>query len=280
MTGDEAQVRSLFQLATEKYEQAGDWMALARLLERTGHRDQAIDVLLSRATAGDPNAAVELAGVHERAGDLGQAEDVLRDFADHPAVAVLLAGLLERADRLDEAEKLWWHAFSLDSSAETYPPLVWRLDAAGRPSEAMSVLRKMVALGDTTAMLALARRLSRAGSGDEARELIGRAADLGDPAATHEWARCLENAGRPAEAERVVRRSPGRWWRLAAQAERADELDRAQKFTERAADAGDTASMHAVARMYESAGHPDAAKDQLRRAAADARRVARAGRAR
>ena len=79
-------------------------MWLARLLEKRGNLDEAIQVLRPRADAGDLLAAGQLADLLARRGDLDELR--ARVDAGDSAAARQLAHLLTEQGRAEEAERL------------------------------------------------------------------------------------------------------------------------------------------------------------------------------
>ncbi len=115
--------------------------------------------------------------------------------------------LLMNAGRADEAVRVFERADSVDSGRrEVRVYLAEALDRAGRPLEAVPVLRGLLAAGDDPALAAtLARALFHAGSYSEALEAYRALPE--SPETMDRIAMCLHNLGRTDEALSWARRA-------------------------------------------------------------------------
>ncbi len=246
-----ANKRLLYRYAIPLYRHAADvgdgWAAvsLAGLLARRGDLDE----LRARADAGDSAAASQLAEVLELRGDLEQAAQVLRALAD--------AGDRDAAVDPGAMRDLHWHL----------PNDVWQRDAAGQLARLLyergdlEGLRARAEAGDRDApkwlaeLLAVRRDLqglrarAEAGDGDAASWLARLLAERGDL----EGLRARADAGdRDAAA------------RLARLLEERGDLEQAAQVLRALAEAGDRDAAARLARLLEERGDRDAAAQVVR----------------
>ncbi len=265
-----ANKRLLYRYAIPLYRHAADvgdgWAAvsLAGLLARRGDLDE----LRARADAGDSAAASQLAEVLELRGDLEQAAQVLRALAD--------AGDRDAAVDPGAMRDLHWHL----------PNDVWQRDAAGQLARLLyergdlEGLRARAEAGDRDApkwlaeLLAVRRDLqglrarAEAGDGDAASWLarllaergdlegLRARADAGDRDAAARLARLLEERGDLEQAAQVLR--------ALAEAGDRDAAARLAGLLEERGDLEQAAQVVRALRAWADAGDRDAAMSLAR----------------
>lgn len=163
--------------------------SLARLFDRLGRPDEALDVLRALADAGNLDAEESLAW---RLAEQGRLDELARRAeAGDPHAAISLYGLSANAGRIDDLRRA---ADRGDAFAIT--ELIGVLERDG----STDALRAWAVTGDSHALLALANVLARQGRTGELRER----ADAGDTKATLRLAGVLADDGRIDEAIAVL----------------------------------------------------------------------------
>ena len=267
---DSARQSAYWRHAALHLRSVGDTSALARLLERAGRVDEAVE-LWPPAEHGHAFPVEALAGLLERAGRLDEAAVLWRRLAERDDTFAMgaLAEVLERAGRLDEAIELWQRlAAKPDDVYATgaVDALAGLLGRAGRVDEAIEVLLPAAERGDADAMQELADLLARAGRSGEAERWLRRSVERGDDDAMQELAGLLERAGRVDEAVEVLlpaaERDDDAMQELAGLLERAGRVDEAVEVLLPAAERDDDA-MQELAGLLERAGRVDEAVEVL-----------------
>ena len=177
---------------------------LAEVLAQRGRTDEAVAVLRPHVSAGDWDAADQLAGLLLAAERIEEALDVLRDYAGrghHDAaskLAVLLAGLGREEELRARADQGDWPAAvqyaALLASAGREAELAARADAGDRPADYRLAyllrqqgredeLRARADKGNKPALYQLSDLLAATGRRDQAIDLLKPLADDGDDSA-------------------------------------------------------------------------------------------------
>jgi hypothetical protein len=259
-------------LATPAAE-AGDTEAmriLTILYWSAGHRDAMHEWIGRAIDADDPGVLAQAASVLEEAGELQEAEELLRELAadGHSEGMWGLARLLDRAGREQEAEALLRQLVKEGDSAALWE-LVDRLHQRGRGLKAEGWLRRMAETGDVSAMGELAQLLEWTGREEEAESWLRRAAERGDCEAMLDLARLLEWMGHNQEVEGWLRRAAeggdfNVFSRMRLQCGRDQRLE---GWLRHAAEGGNGEAMRELARLLEHSGRSQEAEGWLRRAA-------------
>jgi TPR repeat protein len=260
------------RLATPAAE-AGDTEAmriLTILYWSAGQRDAMREWIGRAIDADDPGVLAQLASKLEEAGELQEAEELLRELAadGHSEGMWGLAGLLDRTGREQEAEALLRQLVEEGDSAAMWE-LVDRLQQRGRGLKAEGWLRRMAETGDVSAMGELAQLLEWTGREEEAESWLRRAAERGDCEAMLDLARLLEWMGHDQEVEGWLRRAAeggdfNVFSRMRLQCGRDQRLE---GWLRDAAEGGNGEAMQELARLLEHSGRSQEAEGWLRRAA-------------
>ncbi len=218
----------------------------------------AIPLYRHAADAGDPDAALRLAGLLAARGDLEQLR--ARADAGDGAAASRLAGLLvQRGDLDGAAQILRARAGAGDGAAALR--LAGLLVQRGNLDGAMQILRARADAGDPDAARELARLLAAHGDLEQLRAR----ADAGDPDAARELARLLTAHGDLDGAAQILRAptdagDPDAALRLAGLLAARGDLEQLRAR----ADAGDGAAASRLARLLVQRGDLDGAMQILR----------------
>ncbi|MCX4853748.1 tetratricopeptide repeat protein [Streptomyces canus] len=245
---DAAKQRHRYRHAAQLYGAAANsgntdaMLALVRMREEAGDREEAEQAYRAAADAGNTDALMQLARMREEAGDREEAERLYRAAVDAGNTFALmqLARIREKAGDREEAEQAY---------------------------------RAAVDAGNTFALLGLVRMREEAGDREEAERLYRAAVDAGHLDVLLNLAIMREEAGDREEAERLYRAAAdaGRLdvlLNLAIMREEAGDREEAERLYRAAADAGNTDALMQLARMREEAGDREEA-ERLYRAAAD-----------
>lgn len=248
--------RALELLSDPVPRDAGSATLLGRLLAVAGRTDDAVAVLRPLADDGHAPAAVELAGIHRRAGRRDEAIAWLRRVVEGDGSAVHdLVDLLTDDGRGDDAQRV------LRDAAERGDPRAMAAagDAeslAGRSAEAEAWWRRAAEAGEPVAAAALARAAHRHGDVDQHDTWWLRAARNGHAAAAIDLGVVAHEQGRTADARalwtagaeagdatcahnlgvlawQLGHAGADTWWRRAAVRGQAGSANRLAEFAER-----------------------------------------------
>lgn len=243
---------------------------LAERLERAGQHDEA-EALAREA---DPQERVRLlhmiADLRVVFGDVAGAELLFRETGGEGLYR--LAGRRKHAGDLEEAESLLRQA-ARDGCALALYDLAELRREADDMAEAGSLLRQAVAAGVTTAMWDLALEAEEAGDRAEADRLARLAGADGDPGALRDLALMRDSAGHHEEAEKLAGeadRAGGEvLYELAIRREQAGDRSSAERLAREAAALGNPTVLRELVRLREESGDRGSA-DVLARGALDA----------
>ena len=270
---DSARARLLYRYAIPLYRYAADAgdehaaLELANLLEKRGDLDEATQILRDRAEAGDGDAAGQLVRLLTEHGDL----EGLRARADagDPSAAGRLAELLAERGDLDGATQILGpraNAGNEYAAKQLADLLVDHSDLEG--------LRAQAHAGNWYAAWRLADYFDDYGDPDELVQILRALAHAGDRDAARQLADLLEKLGDLDEAEQILRAladAGDRYaaGRLADLLEKRGHLDEATQILRSLADADDEDATEQLVRRLAQRGDLDGAA-QILRARADA----------
>jgi predicted negative regulator of RcsB-dependent stress response len=161
------------------------------------NEDARVEILRARANA-SPSAAQVLAQLLAERGDLDEAAQILRPWADRglQVAALRLAHLLAERGDLDQLRAR--------ADAGDLPAAVWLAGVLAEYGD-LDQLRAQADVGDLPATRQLARLLAERGNLDEAAQILHTLADVGDGYASPHLGEVLVKQGRHEEAERLRR---------------------------------------------------------------------------
>lgn len=188
-SGDADGAEDAWRRSADAGDQKGAFM-LAQLLEGQGRDDEALGMFL-RARPVD-GSSLRAARIHERRGEVDEAERLLADSACSEAESAVECVLrAEDGDRARDIALLEHHLGH--GAADVLIPLATLYERVGRTADAEHALRRALAAGEANARLNLGILLYEHDRVDEGLQLAQEASALGDSAAS----RWLEKIARP-----------------------------------------------------------------------------------